>query len=257
MSHLFGNRVSDLNRAAIGLLAGVGELGRTESRSVDPVTASTATDGNDQVTRLNFLFRFVARDQSDTATKYKRIADVAIVKEDGSVDGRNSHPVSVVTDASNDAFHDRARVHDAGGQVVGGFVGRGKAKHVGIADRFGAEPGSQSVSNHAADSGVRTTIRFQSGRAIMSFDFKGQIEIVVVTDDSRVVFENTHAPIVVAKLGADRLRGGKDRFFEHVLVAARSVFVGVRDATCEGFVTAVFAPSLRDRFQFDVGRVAT
>ena len=94
---------------------------------------------------------------------------------------------------------------------------------------------------------------------IVRFDFKTHMELFVESYHARVVFKHADAPIIIAQRFADRLRGSKNGFLQHVFVLTfittgfsirRWAFV--MNPTCQSFVTAVFRPCLRDGFQFDV-----
>jgi len=121
-------------------------------------------------------------------------------------------------------------MEDAGREIAGRRVGRGEAEDVGVADGLGAKTGAKRVSNDPAEAGVCAAVGLDRARAIVGFDFEGDVVVVVEFDDAGVVAEDADAPIVVAERLSDLLRGGEDRFFEQVVELLRSVFVGVSDA---------------------------
>ena len=108
-------------------------------------------------------------------------------------------------------------MQDAGWQRFDWGVGGSKTKHIGIADRFRAHSCAQCVTDNATDAGIGTAVRFQCGRAIVSFHFKRDAGFVVEFHDAGVIFEYRYTPIVICQLFADRLRGRKDGFFQHVI----------------------------------------
>ena len=98
----------------------------------------------------------------------------------------------------------------------------------------------------------------------MRFDFEANVIFFIKLDDTGVILKHAHTPIVIAQRFANGLRGRKDGFFEHVVVLSLVRFgrsIGVRSAIVNAsrkrLVTAVLGPSLRDRLQFDVSRIAT
>src|SRR5262245_39686534 len=108
---------------------------------------------------LSSLVRLVARQQADIAAKDQRVAQIAVVKVDRSVNCGNTHPIAVITHASNDALHDAPRMQYTRRQRVGGHVGRGKAEDIGVADGLSAEARSQRVANHSTHARVSAAIR--------------------------------------------------------------------------------------------------
>lgn len=132
----------------------------------------------------------------------------------------------------------------------------GAKQNVGIADRLGAHAGAHRVADHAADARVGPAVRLQGRGVIVRLDLEHHIVLVVEADDAGVVAENTHAPIVRAKVLADLLRGGKDRFAEHVLKISLARIVAIADPAGKRLVAAMLAPGLGDGFQLGVGRVA-
>ena len=133
----------------------------------------------------------------------------------------------------------------------------GKTEDVGIAERFRAESRSKRIADHSTNTGVCAAVRFDRARMIVRFDFEDHMVLVIEFDDACVIFENAHAPIVLAKLAADRLSGLKDGLFQHVLELTLALLVFIGDATGQRLVAAVFAPGLRDRLEFDIRRLAS
>ena len=82
---------------------------------------------------------------------------------------------------------------------------------------------------------------------VVRLDLENDIVFFVESHDSRVVFKDAHAPILVAELASDRLGCCKDRFLEHVFELATSVFILVGDAAGKRLVAAMLAPCLCDR----------
>ena len=66
-----------------------------------------------------FLAATVHRDQADSAAEYKWIAEIALVKEDSAVDGRNADAVAIVADAGHHALHHLDRMQHSGRQALG------------------------------------------------------------------------------------------------------------------------------------------
>ena len=139
-----------------------------------------------------------------------------------------------------------------------GWIGirRREAEDVGVAKRLGAQAGPHGIADHSSDAGVGTAVGFDGAGVVVCFDFKYHVIIVIEFDDTGVVREDLHAPILFAQLLADGLRGLEDRFLEHVLEMLRPVLVDVGDAASQRLVAAVLAPGLGDGLQFDVGWIA-
>ena len=127
-------------------------------------------------------------------------------------------------------------------------IGRSEAEHVGVADRLGAHAGAHRIADHAADARVRTTVRLQSRRMVVRFDFETDVILFVEANYAGVVRKNADAPILVAGILTDLLCGGENGFLQHVLEGALAIFVAIANPPGQCFVAAMFAPRLGDRF---------
>ena len=253
---LFFDRVPDLHRAAGERFAFARQFRAAKGGAVNPVAPGATAHRDDQVADFRLFERLVDRNQADVAAVNQRVAEVAFVEEDRAVDGRDAHSVAVVADAGDDAFNDAARVKDAVRQLVRVELRRREAENIGVADRFRAEAGAHRVADDAADSGVGAAVRLERARVVVRFDFEADVVFVVELDDARVVGENADAEVVGAEVFADFDGRAEDRFLQHILEEDFAFRAAVRNPPGERFMAAVFAPSLRDRFEFDVGRVA-
>ena len=112
--HFFRNGVADLNSSTRKCFAFAGEFGRTERCSVDAIASRSTTDCDNVIARLSFFKRLVARNDSNVAAINKRISQITIVKIDRSVDGRNPHAVTVVSNAGHNSLHHFLGVKDSG-----------------------------------------------------------------------------------------------------------------------------------------------
>ena len=261
--HFFGDGVADLHRPA-GQRFGFGrQLGAAERGPVDAVATGSAAHRDDVIARTGGFFFHAHRDHAGVATIHQRVAQISIVEHDCAVDRRDAHAIAIVADAGNDALHDAAGVQHARWQVGGRRIGRGETKHVGITNRPRAHTRAHRIADYAADAGRRAAVRFECRGMVVRFDFETGVKFFIKLDDAGVVLEHADTPIVVAQIFADRLSRRKNGFLEHVVeppVVAAGGSVGRRtaivDTAGQRFVAAMFRPSLCDRFQFDVGRIA-
>ena len=90
----------------------------------------------------------------------------------------------------------------------------------------------------------------------MGFDLEDDVIFGIEFNDTCVVFKDAHAPIAWSEHLSDFFGRGEDRLFEHARELSRSVFVLVLNSATQRFMAAVFAPSLSDGFELDVGRFA-
>ncbi len=254
--HLFGDRIADLHGAAREAFALVGQLGRAERGAVDAVAARASADGHDIVVGLRLLERLVTGNQPHGTAIDQRIAEIALVEVDRAVDGGNAHAVAVVAHSGHHALHDAARVQRAGRHVLGRRLGRGKAKHVGVANRPRAKSGAERIANHAAHARVGPAVGFQRRRMVVGLDLEHQVVLVVEADHAGVVGEYAHAPVIGAQRAANFAGGREDRLLEHVVEPPRALGPVIIDAAGQGLVAAMLAPGLGDRLQLDVGRIA-
>jgi hypothetical protein len=184
------------------------------------------------------------------------VAQVSRVEVDRPVDRRDAHPVAVVAHPGDHAFHDAAGMEHAGRQVLVRRVGRGKAEHVGVADRSGAHARAHRVADHAPDAGVGPAVRLQGRGVVVRLDLEHDVVLVVEPDHPGVVLEHAHAPIPLARLVADMFGGRENRLAEHVLEMPLARRVAIVNPPGKRLVATVLAPGLRDRLQLDIGRVA-
>ena len=123
--------------------------------------------------------------------------DYLRIEIDRAVDGRDAHPIAIISHARDDPLHHAPRMEHAAGKRVSRRVrGRGEAKYIGVANRLGAQAGAEQIADHAADPRVRPAIGFQGRGMVVRLDFEGDIPIAVEAHDARVVLEHADAPIV-------------------------------------------------------------
>ncbi len=253
--HFLGDGVSDLHRAAGDRFAHLRQLSRGERGAVNSVAAGASPDGDNQITRFQFLLAFVDRDHRHVAAVDQRVAQIPPVEVDGPVDGRNAHAVAVVAHTGDDAFRHDLGVQRAGRQFGVRSFRRREAEDVGVADGAGAQPGSQRIADHTADARVRTAVRFQGRRVIVRLDLEADALLFVERHNAGVVLEHADAPVVVTQPFADLDGGCEDRLPQHVLEVPLPLAVAIPNPAGQRLVRTVLAPGLRQRFQLDVGRV--
>ncbi len=254
--HLFGDRVADLHGAAGEAFALASQFGGAECGAVNAVAAGAPAQSHDMIAGLWLFEGKLLRQDAHVAAIDQRVAQVAAIEIHGAVDCGNAHAVAVVAHTGHDSLHDPAGMEHSGRQSVGRLIGRRETKHVGVADRLGAHAGAQGIANHATDASVRAAIGLEGRGMIVRFNFKADVVTIVEANHSGVVFEHAHAPITLAQLAANLLRGGKDGFFEHILKLPLATIIAISDPPGECLVAAMFAPGLRHGFQLDIRGLA-
>ena len=195
-------------------------------------------------------------DQGDIAAIDEWIAQIAFVEIHGAVHGRDAHPIAVIANSG-----DHPTGHDLGMQYAGWqrFVGsiRGReAENVRIADRFRTQARSERITDHAAETGIGTTVWLEGRRMIVGFHFDTGMELLVELNHPRIVTEDADAPVLIASLLTQFAGCGEDGLLEHALELDVACFIDIVHASAERFVGTVFAPGLGDSFQFGVGGVS-
>ncbi len=208
------------------------------------------------VARLRGLARALNRQQAGIAAIHQRIAKVAPVEIQRAVHRGNAHPVAVIAYAGHHALDHPPRVQHAGRQLVGRHFGRCEAENVGVAHRLGPQTGSQRIADHAANARVGPAIGFDGRRVVVRFHLEHGMILGQKPHHAGVVFKYAHAPVFVAQVASHGLRGGENRFLQHVFELQRAGRIAIAHAPLERFVAAMFAPGLREGFQLDVGRLA-
>ena len=136
------------------------------------------------------------------------------------------------------------------GQFVERQIGRAEAEDVGVGD--GARADAEYVADDAADAGIGAAEWLERGGVIVCFDFERQVVFVVEAHDTGVIDKGGAHPRAVDLFG-----GGADvRVEQAVDRLGCAVGAGVVDVGFERLVDAMFAPRLRQHFEFDVGRFA-
>ena len=141
-------------------------------------------------------------------------------------------------------------------QIFDRRVGRRETEDVGVANRLGAHAGAHRIADHTADARVGPAVRLQGRRMVVRLDLEHDVVLIVEADHAGVVRKHADAPVPVAGLPANLLRGRENRLLEHVLESLFAVFVAIVDSPGQRFMAAMLAPRLGDRFQLNVRRIA-
>ena len=220
------------------------------SRPVRPPTVTTRSPGRAALVGQS------DGDRGHVAAEDQWIAQVTVVEADGPVDGGDAHPVAVVTNTRDDSSHHATRMQHTRRQFFDGRVGPREAEDVGVADRSCSHPGSQRITDHAAEPRVGSSVGLKRRGVIVCLDLEADIERVVERDDPGVVAKDADAPVVVTEPLANHGCRFEDGLLEHLVEVPFGRFIAVVNPTAEGLVRAVFAPGLCDGFEFDVGGIA-
>ena len=103
--------------------------------------------------------------------------------------------------------------------LAGGIFGIGHAKHIGIGDGLGGQPGAENITNDAADAGGAAAVRLNGAGMIVRLDLKANGIGFIKRDHARVVRENRKAKVPASRLHQLH-RAVEDRFLDQVLVIA-------------------------------------
>ena len=223
---------------------------------MNAVASRASANRDDQVAGIDVLVALIDRDHRDVAAVDERVSEVAFIKEDRPVDGRDAHAIAVVPHARDDAMRDGFGMQHARRQFVVADIRRRETEDVGVANRSRPEPRAERIADDAAHSRIRPAVGFESRRMIVRLDLDANVVGLIKFHDAGVVLEDADAPIIGPELTSDRLRCREDGFLEHAFEATRAVLVGVFDAAAERLVRAMLAPGLSDGFQFDIRRIA-
>ncbi len=154
-------------------------LGR-ESRAVDAVRADPAAGHNDHVTGQSaFFVRRLTRDLhwhgADGAAVNQWLAEIALVKHDGTVDRGNAGLVAAMLHTFAHTFEYTARMQQAGRKFAL-MERRGKTEHIGVAQQVRADTGAHGVAVDAHDAGQCSAVRVQSGRRVVRLHLHADID---------------------------------------------------------------------------------
>ena len=134
------------------------------------------------------------------AAEDERVGDVSVVEINRAVDGGYSHPVAVIADACDNAFHNSSWVQDALGDVFEFHIRVAEAEYVCIGDWSCAHTCPHRVAYNAAYACCGPAVRVECGWVIVRFDFEANCRFVVEIDDARVIGEDAYAPGLVQVL---------------------------------------------------------
>jgi hypothetical protein len=132
------------------------------------------------------------RQNAQAAAVNQRIGGVARMVVDGTVDGGDTHLVTVIFNALNHAVGDARRMQHIGGQVGVVQVGRAEAEYIGIGDGAGAD--AQNVAHYAAHAGISPAKRVERRGVVVGFGLKRQVVSVVEFDDAGIVHKGRVNP---------------------------------------------------------------
>ena len=80
---------------------------------MDPVATGASSEGDDPIPDLRFLLDFIDRQQPRIAAVDQWVPKIAIIEIDRSVDGGNSHAISVIANACDDSVDNATWMQDA------------------------------------------------------------------------------------------------------------------------------------------------
>ena len=133
---------------------------------MDTVVADTPSDHVDDVARHGGLdvrgasIGKDARHDTDGSAIDQGLADVTIVKHDGSVDRWNTGFISAHANAGVDTSKNARRMEQVVGQITFPIWGT-KTKDIGVGNGSGPQSRSQDVAVHAHDTGHGAPVRVQ------------------------------------------------------------------------------------------------
>jgi hypothetical protein len=84
-------------------------------------------------------------------------------------------------------------------KLISRVIRSSETEHISTADRASPEPGSQRISDDSAKSCVCSTVRFNGGRMIVSFDFDANILAIIKLYNASVIFEDADTPVIFAE----------------------------------------------------------
>ena len=111
--------------------------------------------------------------QPQASTEDERIKEIATIIKNCSIDSRDAHFVTVVTNTIHHAAGNAARRENALGQFLNVCIRRPEAKHICAGN--GLRRNSQHIADHSSNTSIRSTKWLNCRRMIMRFDFEGNI----------------------------------------------------------------------------------
>src|SRR5713226_7720933 len=122
------NRCSDLYDTAGLCINVVAHLSGREGSTVYAVSPGTPADDNDAIAWLDVIGMASMWKKTYAATEDERIEEIALIIEDGTVDGGNAHLVAVVTYAADHSTDDATWRECTWRQLLHRCVGRPKTE---------------------------------------------------------------------------------------------------------------------------------
>ncbi len=220
---------------------------------MNAVASGAAAHGHNEIPRHGFLVATVHRDQADGAAVDQRIAQVARIEADCTIDRRDAHAVAVIAHPGHHSLHDLPGMKHAGGQGLWQGIGRSEAEDIRIADGFGAQAGSQRIADDAAQARVGAAIGLDGRRMVVRLHLEADVETLVKADDAGIILEDADAPVVLGEPAANLLRGPEDGFLKEI-VDAPAIEI---DLPLQRLVRAMFGPGLGQSFQLGIPGIAT
>ncbi len=174
-----------------------------------------------------------------------------------TADSRNAHLVAVILDAGDHTLGDPPGVQYTLWQLLTGQIRWTEAQNVSVGDR--SRRNAQHIADHTTGAGIGPAERFYRRRAVVRLHLERQVPFIGKLDDSGVIDECRYHPGLIHLLGGSPDIGFQDAvdLLRHRLRVGWCAMcgTGVSHSGLERLMNAVFAPRLRQHFDFGVGRL--
>ena len=160
---------------------------------MNAIATSTPADRHNPIAAQGDALDHGARHDTNHTAIHQGISNVALVKPHRSVDGGNTHAISVVAHPGNYLRQNAPRRKTPSWHI--GALERRNTEDIGRRNGLGAQACAHDVTNATTDAGRGAAVRLNSAGAIVRLTLEAHRVVVIKGNDPRVVYKYGQAPV--------------------------------------------------------------
>ncbi len=160
---------------------------------MNAIATSTPADRHNPIAAQGDALDHGARHDTNHTAIHQGISNVALVKPHRSVDGGNTHAISVVAHPGNYLRQNAPRRKTPSWHI--GALERRNTEDIGRRNGLGAQACAHDVTNATTDAGRGAAVRLNSAGAIVRLTLEAHRVVVIKGNDTRVVYKHGKAPV--------------------------------------------------------------
>src|SRR5947209_560693 len=182
---LLSDRRTYLHCAASLRIYLAAHLSRGKSGAVNSIAAGTSTQHDDAISRLYVARVTPLRQHTQAPTEDKRVIKIPFIIKDGTVNGRHTHLIAIVTYAVDYTAGDTPGWKNTCRKILDRCIRRAKAEDISAGNWLRRD--AQYIANDTAHAGVCSAERLYGRGMIMRLDLDGEILCLRKANNTGVV----------------------------------------------------------------------